>query len=190
MSKNVRHKHRDALLIIDMINRFDFPEGKKLLIAAKPAAQKIAQLKKRAKKSGVPVLYVNDNFGQWQSDWKRVFSECSSEQSLGRDLARLLQPLSDDYFVLKPQHSGFFSTSLEVLLNELGAEHVILTGVAADICILLTAFDAHMRGYKVTVTSDCVAANSTILKKNALHQLQKYVQVKGSSKLVFKQRST
>ena len=77
----------------------------------------------------------------------------------GAKIAKLLKPDEEDYFVLKPKHSGFYSTTLEILLEHLGAKTLILTGVATDICVLFTANDAYLRDYKLVIPSDCVAAN-------------------------------
>ena len=167
-----RHRHKEALLIIDMLNTLDFPEGKSLLRFALPAARCIAKLKKRLKQRGVPVIYVNDNFGQWQSDWKSVYNACSSKDSIGCELAQALKPEEDDYFVLKPKHSGFYSTTLDVLLSALGAKKLYLTGIAGNICVLFTANDAHMRDYEVVVPRDCIASNTKADNRYALRQMR------------------
>jgi nicotinamidase-related amidase len=65
-------KHKVALLLIDVINDFDFPEAHQLLKYARPMARNLLRLKRRAQKAGVPVVYVNDNFGRWKSDFRRT----------------------------------------------------------------------------------------------------------------------
>lgn len=117
-----------ALLIIDMINALDFPQGAKLLASARPAAQRIARLKARLKPRGVPTVYVNDNYGQWRSDFQHVIAQCATEASLGAPLVKLLRPDDDDFFVLKPERSGFRDTPLRMLLDQLEARTLILTG--------------------------------------------------------------
>src|SRR6188474_529375 len=136
-------KSETVLLLVDVINDFDFPGNDKLLRFALPAARRIAKLKSRLRKLKIPAIYVNDNFGRWQSDFKKQVGLCIRESSPGAAVARLLIPEEDDYFVLKPKHSGFFSTSLDVLLSYLGARTLVLTGVAGNICVLFTANDAH-----------------------------------------------
>ncbi|HEX8289728.1 MAG TPA: isochorismatase family cysteine hydrolase [Pyrinomonadaceae bacterium] len=170
---NAPDKSKVVLLIIDMISDFDFEDGEKLYANTKPAAERVAELKKKAKKTGVPVVYVNDNFGKWQSDFKKLLTHCADENSRGSSIARLLAPDDDDYFVLKPKHSGFFSTTLDVLLEYLGAETLILTGVATDICILFTANDAYMRDFSLIVPRDCVAANENEQNESTLKFLEK-----------------
>ncbi|MEZ4728971.1 MAG: isochorismatase family cysteine hydrolase [Caldilineaceae bacterium] len=147
-----------ALLLIDVINDLEFEGGEDLLVHALPMAQQIYALKQAAKAAGVPVIYANDNFGQWRSDFRRLVHSCSNEAVRGQPIARLLQPDEDDYFVLKPKHSAFYQTNLDVLLKELGTTTVILTGMAADICVLFTANDAYMRDFQVIVPADCVAS--------------------------------
>jgi nicotinamidase-related amidase len=164
-----------VLLLVDVINDFDFPQGDKLLRFALPAARRIAALKKRLRKRGVPAIYVNDNFGRWQSDFKKQVERCISEEAPGAPVARLLIPAEDDYFVLKPKHSAFFSTTLDVLLSYLGARKLIITGFAADICVLFTANDAYMRDYELIVPSDCIAAETTLARRNASQQMKRFL---------------
>lgn len=133
---------RGALLIIDMINAFDFDGADAMLPRALAAARAIASLKKRAREAGVPLVYVNDNFGKWRSDFRSILAHCLREGGRGKSIAEILKPGEDDYFVLKPKHSGFQFTSLDVLLAHLGAETLILTGVAGNSCVLFTAHDA------------------------------------------------
>ena len=147
---------RVALLIIDMINAFDFEGAEQVLPRAHAAGKRIAELKRKAKAAGVPVVYVNDNFGRWRSDFRQILEHCL--RSPGREIAELLRPEPEDYFVLKPKHSGFQFTTLGVLLEHLGAETLVLTGVAGNFCVLFTAHDAYMRDYKLVVPRDCVAS--------------------------------
>src|SRR4051812_4182357 len=98
-------KSNAALLLIDVINDFDFPEGEQLLELATPAGRNIAALKQRAKAAGIPVIYVNDNFGRWQSDFKKIVAHSTAIDAAGKSFVELLLPDDDDYFVLKPKHS-------------------------------------------------------------------------------------
>jgi nicotinamidase-related amidase len=149
-----------ALILIDVINDFDFPRADQLLRYALPASRKIATLKGRAKRSRIPVIYANDNFGRWRSDFHQQIEHCMAENRPGRTIVELLKPDDDDYFVLKPMHSAFFSTTLEVLLERLRIQRLVLTGFAADICVLYTANDAYMRDFQVAVPSDCIASET------------------------------
>ena len=160
-----------ALLLIDVINDFEFPEGEQLLRLALPAGRNIANLKRRAKDAGVPAIYVNDNFGRWRSDFKRIVAHCRDE-SRGKPFVELLLPEEDDYFVLKPKNSGFYSTTLDLLLIHLGVRSLIVTGIQGNNCVLFTANDAYMRDYKLFVPSDCTASSTEEENRHALTQMQ------------------
>jgi nicotinamidase-related amidase len=162
-----------ALLLVDVINDLEFDEGDALLRYALPMADRIAALKCRAKQAGIPAIYVNDNFGRWQSDLRALIDHGLEEGTRGRELVERLQPDEDDYFVLKPKHSGFYSTTLDILLVHLRAKRLILTGVAGNICVLFTANDAYMRDYSLFVPSDCVASNTAEENEHALAQMHK-----------------
>ncbi|MEY2479662.1 MAG: hypothetical protein QOI04_589 [Verrucomicrobiota bacterium] len=166
-------KCETALLLIDVINDLNFPEAKQLLRYAPAMARKIAKLKTRAKKAGVPVVYVNDNFGRWRSDLRRTVEHCRKGE--GRAIVDLLRPEDDDYFVLKPKHSGFFSSSLETLLRYLAVSRLILTGIAGNYCVLFTANDAYMRDYELLIPADCVASNTSRQNSEALTLMRKFL---------------
>lgn len=165
---NVPDKSNVALLMIDVINDLDFSGSQGILRSAFPMAQRLAWLKKKAHEHGCPAIYVNDNFGKWRSDFKSLVRHCLEDDVPGRRVVELLQPSEEDYFVLKPAHSGFFSTSLELLLMHLQAHTLIITGIATNICVQFTANDAYLRGYRIVVPADCVAANTKRLSNEAL----------------------
>ncbi len=170
---NAPDKSTVALLLIDTINGLEFPEADQLLRYALPAAEKIAALKARLKSKAVPVIYVNDNFGRWRSDFHAQVEHCLHDGVPGQPLVELLRPEQDDYFVLKPKHSGFFATTLETLLRYLGVRKVVLTGIATNICVWFTASDAYMRDFELVVPSDCVASNTEAETQHALEQMQR-----------------
>src|SRR5438874_10402454 len=167
-------KHEVALLLIDVINDFDFPEANQLLKYARPMARVLSRLKRRAQKAGVPVIYVNDNFGRWKSDFRRNVDYCVGH-SRGPDIVQLLRPDENDYFVLKPKHSGFFSTTLETLLRYLETQTLILTGIAGNFCVLFTANDAYMRDFNLFVPSDCTVSNTKKENESALGLMKKFL---------------
>lgn len=162
------HLHHAALIIIDMINHLDFYGGDELRAPAEAAADRIAGLCDAADAAGVPVIYVNDNFGQWHAERSSIVAHGGRQGSPGRALIAALAPRDGDYFLVKPQFSGFYATNLPVLLPQLGVSRVILTGVAADICVLFTAADAHMREYDLWVPGDTVASESEDHRRWAL----------------------
>jgi nicotinamidase-related amidase len=165
-------KSKVALLLIDVINAFDFEGSEGLVRAATSATPHIRSLAQRARGAGIPVVYVNDNFGQWRSDFKSTIAGCTRPDARGREVSAALAPEPDDYFVLKPGHSGFFCTALELLLDELEVETLIMAGFATDICVLHTAMDAHMRKYRVLVPTDTAGSNTEERTRMALLHLR------------------
>lgn len=161
-----------CLLIIDMINEFLFDDAEKLFPTVEQTAQTIATLKQQVKAAGLPVLYVNDNFGKWRSDFRTLVNRCLENDCRGKRIAEVLRPEEDDYFILKPKHSGFFATPLELLLHYLNVQRVILTGVAGDNCILFTAADAYMRNFDVTVPADCTVSIDPHANRSALEHMR------------------
>jgi nicotinamidase-related amidase len=161
-----------AILLIDVINDLEFPEGDHLLRHARPMATRLAALKRRAKAAKIPAIYVNDNFGRWQSDFNKQVEHCL-DGTRGREIVELLRPEPDDYFVLKPKHSGFYSTTLDILLDYLEVRLLILTGIAGNNCVLFTANDAYMRDFDLIIPPDCIASNTDEENRTALEQMRK-----------------
>lgn len=167
-----------ALLIIDVINDLEFPGGEKVLPWAQKMVDRLKPIIAEARRRGVPVVYSNDNFGNWRSSFEEVVQHCTRPGARGREIARALSPGSDDYFVLKPKHSAFFSTSLQPLLQYLKVKQLILAGIATNLCVLFTAHDAHMLEYDISVLSDCCAAESDEDHNWALQQLKQFLGVR------------
>ncbi|GAB3767585.1 cysteine hydrolase [Spirosoma horti] len=162
-----------ALLIIDMINDLEFPGGDELLEPACRVADAIAQLKKKAQADQIPVIYANDNFGRWRSNFNDVIKHVLTDRVRGQYLAEVLTPSPDDYFVLKPKNSAFYETTLDMLLTYLNVKHLILTGVTTDSCVLFSANDAYMRDLKLTIPADCVAAIKQTYTHDALAYMKR-----------------
>jgi nicotinamidase-related amidase len=171
-------KCKTALLLIDVINDLEFPEADQMLGAALTMAENLLRLKKRARKAGVPAIYVNDNFGKWKSDFRATIEHCLRGNVRGREVTKMLRPQEEDYFVLKPKHSGFFSTTLETLLRYLGSSRLILTGIAGNFCVLFTANDAYMRDYDLIVPPDCTVSNTAEENERALQLMRKFLKAK------------
>ena len=147
-----------ALLLIDVINDLEFPGGDELAARVEPVVDRLAALVARARAAKVPVVYVNDNFGRWRSDFHQQLEHVLRDGVRGRVLAERLAPTEDDYFVLKPKHSGFFATTLDTLLAYLKVRTLIVAGLTTNVCVLFTAADAYMRDLHLAVPEDCVAA--------------------------------
>lgn len=180
-------KSETALLLIDVINDLEFDGGEDLLTQAMPMAAALAKFKAKAKRSGIPVIYANDNFGRWRSDFPRLVRYCLKQETRGKPIVEQLAPEPDDYFVLKPKHSAFYQTNLDILLNYLGVSTVILTGMAADICVLFSANDAYMRDLHLIVPPDCVASEQAEQSRRVLKLMQRVLkaEISPSGKIKF-----
>jgi nicotinamidase-related amidase len=174
---NVPDDSSVVLILIDLINDFEFDGADPMFKNTLAIAQPIARFKKNAKAAGIPVIYVNDNFGRWQSDFRKLVNHCVEDNVKGKPIAQLLRPDERDYFVLKPKHSAFYSTSLDLLLRYLKANTLILTGIAGNICVLFTASDAYMRDFNLLVPHDCIASETEADNQHALAYMSKVLKV-------------
>jgi nicotinamidase-related amidase len=178
---NAPQRHTAAVLIVDMVNDFAFEGAAPIRRAALAASRPLARLLARARRAGVPVVYVNDNFGRWQSDFRAQIAHCVDERSDGQEIVERILPGPNDYYVLKPQHSGFYATPLPVLLDFLGVRRVVLAGTTAESCVLFTAMDAYLRGFEVVIASDCVASASAAQKRAALGLMRRSLRARVQS---------
>jgi len=161
---------RTALLVVDMINAYDFEDAEKLLESAREAVPNIQTLVDRARDDDVPVIYVNDNFGRWNSSPSELV-----EEVLAGDHGDLLEPLvpgADAQFVVKARHSCFYETPLEYLLRQDEVERIVLTGQVTEQCILYSALDAYIRRLGVVVPTDAVAHIHADLAQAALKMME------------------
>lgn len=160
-----------VLLLVDFVNLLDFDGAAELAPSAEDAARATARLRRRLAPQGVRTLYANDNYGLWTSDFKALWKRCAARSGASGRMAHLVKPRARDLTVLKPRHSAFYATPLHLLLQQLGCKRLVITGVAADSCVLFSAMDAYLRGYSVCVPPDCVAAESDAARDQALEQM-------------------
>ena len=177
-----------ALLLIDVINDLAFDGSDAIVSQAESMAGSLARRFRRAADAGVPTIYINDNFGQWRSDFRRTVAHCTARSSPGHRVSARLRPTARDYFVLKPKHSGFFDTTLDTLLETLRIRRVVLAGIAGNICVLFTANDAYMREYKIFAPADCIVSNTAADNDHALRQIQMVLKgnISASTRLRFR----
>jgi nicotinamidase-related amidase len=167
-----------ALLIVDIINDFAFPGGEQLAQQMGPVLDAIEALRARYDAAQRPVIYVNDNFGRWRSNFDEVITWCGREGAAGAQVAERIKPRDSDYFVLKPAQSGFYQTALATLLEHLEVRHLAMVGLTGDQCVLTTAMDAHMRDYRLWVPGDAVASVTPQRNQRALDYLSEVVGVR------------
>jgi nicotinamidase-related amidase len=187
--KLVRERSPVALLLIDVINDLEFEGGERYPEQLPAFIRRVRWLKRQATKAGIATIYVNDNFGRWRSDLHEIVRHCASPRMRGAPLAKGLAPSRRNYFVLKPRHSAFHSTSLEVLLEYLETRTVIVAGIAGDNCVLFTAADAYMRHLQVHVPADCTISQDAEANRQALELMKRelHVDITESSELNFRQ---
>ena len=161
-----------ALLVVDMFSCWDFPDADALAVAAMRVAGCIGRLKRRCDRAGVPTVFVNDNQGRWRSDSAAIVARSATATDTGAAIAASLAPGDKDYFVLKPKHSAFFATPLDLLLRHLRVRRLLVSGVAGDQCVLLTAIEARMQDYDVIVPADCVGSQNARRNAAALRYLK------------------
>ena len=149
---------RAALLLVDVVNSLDFEDGELLIEPAMAMAEEIQQLKQACRAAGIPTIYANDNFGRWQSNFGQLVDRYLDSGCRGAPVIERLLPQQDDYNILKPKHSAFYATPMNLLLEHLGVEDLIIAGLTTDRCVSFTAHDAYMRDYRLLVPSDCAAA--------------------------------
>jgi nicotinamidase-related amidase len=160
-----------VLLLVDFLNFMDFDTAEALAPHAIRAARAAKALKAKLKRSRVPAIYANDNFGHWESDIRAVVQTCIERGGASRTLAELMAPEPGDRSILKPRHSAFFGTPLEFVLDELGAKRLVITGLTTDSCVMFTAHDAYVRGYEVWIPADCVASEKAAYTREALSHM-------------------
>ncbi|RII14235.1 Maleamate amidohydrolase [Streptomyces sp. YIM 130001] len=160
-----------ALVVIDMINTYDHDDAEQLVPSARPVVPVVAGLIRRARAAGAPVIYVNDNFGQWRSHHGEIV-----DSALAGPHAGLVEPILPDdtsLFVIKARHSIFYETPLSYLLWQLGVRHVVLCGQVTEQCVLYSALDAHIRHLQVSVPRDGVAHIHPRLADAALEMMRR-----------------
>ena len=146
---------RTAVIVIDMINAYDFADAEKVVPSAKEALPAMRRLIEEAPRNDMPVIYVNDNFGHWRSQRDELVEQALDGEH--PDLVEPIRPSDDALFVVKARHSIFYQTPLEYLLNQEDVGNLILTGQVTEQCILYSALDSYIRHFDVRVPPDAVA---------------------------------
>ncbi|GAA5053441.1 cysteine hydrolase family protein [Streptomyces similanensis] len=162
---------KTALIVIDMINTYDHKDAELLLPSATAVVPVLTTLLGRARERGAPVVYVNDNFGEWRSHHGELL-----DRALAGPHADLVDPVRPDarsLFVLKARHSIFFETPLTYLLHEQGIRRLVLCGQVTEQCVLYSALDAHIRHFEVIVPRDAVAHIHQDLAEAALLMMER-----------------
>ena len=166
---------RDVLVVVDLFQDFAHEDGEALLGSLASRHDALATVLHAMRRANVPVVFVNDHPGVWDSDARRVIAEALA--GAGGDLLRILVPQPGDRIVLKPRYSAFDYTPLAVLLEELGCERVVLVGLTTEGCIAQSAIDARELGYKVSIVPAACGTTDSRLEQVALEYLEHVVGV-------------
>ncbi|MFD1066954.1 isochorismatase family cysteine hydrolase [Oceanobacillus locisalsi] len=159
-----------ALIFIDLINDFNFDGGDELFANTKDILPNLIKLREYAKEKSIPIIYVNDHYGLWQADYQEIIKRCENKQSA--EIIEKIKPDKHDYFLIKPQHSAFFQAPLHALLTDMKRTHLILAGIAGDICILFTAKDAYMYKFTLSIPKNGIASEGTDNNNYALYLME------------------
>jgi nicotinamidase-related amidase len=167
---DLANSQHTALIFIDIINDFQFTHGNQLLKHTYRILPSLQKLKQFTTQNKIPIIYVNDHYGRWRSDLQQIYDHCLSKET--ELLLQTMMPAKEDYFLIKPKHSGFYQSSLQSLLYELGVKRLILSGIAGNICVLFTANDAYMREYDLWVPQNAIASTNNHDNKFALTMME------------------
>jgi nicotinamidase-related amidase len=167
---------KTALLVIDIINPFDFKHGETLAHNTKKIVNPLRNLTKYCRQQKIPVIYINDHYNLWKADYKEIIKKCHNNRS--EEIINVLQPSENDFFLIKPKHSAFYGTALNTLLHHLNVENLIITGIAGNICVLFTANDAYMREFNLYIPENTIASVSNDDNHYALTMMQNVLKAK------------
>jgi len=167
-----RTSRRAAVLALDLLTDFAFPDGPRVRRALARHAGVIRNLLSRAREHGVPVIYVNDNLGPWRSDAPALIAHCTQPARRGAALVGTLRPHPGDAIVLKPRHSAFFGTPVAALLEDRRIDVLVFAGVSLESCVWMSACDAHTRGFELVIPADAVAGASAAATRRTLASLR------------------
>jgi nicotinamidase-related amidase len=162
---------KSALIVVDMLNEYDHEDAEALVVNVRAALPAMQGLVERAADEETPIIYVNDNYGDWSAGRPEIV-----ERAIGgsaRDLVEPIAPGEGTWFISKARHSIFYETQLEYLLREQEIDRVVLIGQVTEQCILYSALDAYVRHFGVAVPHDAVAGIHEDLADAALRMMER-----------------
>jgi nicotinamidase-related amidase len=161
---------RTALVVVDMLNTYEHEDAERLAESVRAVLPQIRDLIEDARGQDVETVYVNDNFGAWDSGRSELVERVL--QGEYADLVEPIVPVQDTAFVVKARHSAFYETPLEYVLRQAGVSRVILTGQVTEQCILYSALDAYIRHFDLVIPRDAVAHIHEHLAEAALEMME------------------
>lgn len=157
-----------AVIVVDMIRDNVYTpdhgvreESGKII----PAIQKLLSF---ARQRGILVVYASDSFMPDDLIFRGRMKPHAIRGTEGSQVIVELAPQPGDVVLDKRRFSAFFRTDLDITLRELGIEEVAVTGIATQVCVLLTALDAVALDFRATLLEDCCASYNAQLHEQAL----------------------
>jgi nicotinamidase-related amidase len=166
-----RARVKSALIVVDMLNEYDHEDSEVLVESVRAVLPAMRELVERAQRDQTPIVYVNDNYGDWGAGRPEIVERAIAGRAA--DLVEPIVPAEGTWFIAKARHSIFYETQLEYLLREQGIERVVLVGQVTEQCILYSALDAYVRHFKVAVPADAVAGIHEDLADAALRMMER-----------------
>jgi nicotinamidase-related amidase len=160
-----------AVVVVDMLNPYEHEDAESLTRSVETVVEPISRLVEAAQGQGVEVIYVNDNYGDWNSSQEELAQRALA--GARPDLVEPVLPPDEADFVIKARHTIFYMTPLEYLLGQKEIDHLVLAGQVTEQCILYSALDAYVRHLQVTVPPDAVAHIHEDMAKAALKMMER-----------------
>jgi nicotinamidase-related amidase len=158
-------------VVVDMLNSYEHDDAEQLTKSVETIVDPLSDLIARSEREGIDIIYVNDNYGDWNSSQEELAEKAM--EGARRDLVAPLLPPDSADFVIKARHTIFYMTPLEYLLGQKDIDRLVLTGQVTEQCILYSALDAYVRHFQVAVPRDGVAHIHENLAEAAFEMMQR-----------------
>ncbi len=132
-----------ALLVVDVQKQFY--QDNKLKTTIEPTIEYINETTELFREAGHPVVFIQD------------VSAGDGPGSAGYEVIDELVQKESDYYVSKVQNNSFYETDLDEYLKSKGIKFVVVSGFAAEYCVLFTLNGAEERGYGASLLQHGVA---------------------------------
>lgn len=184
-----------AILTLDIINDICDPKGKLARypdrIAAKGIIDQINTITAWGREKGHLIIHVRVGFSAHYLDASRqspLFKNAQTNQALAKDewggqFCEALHIKPNDIQIIKHRVSAFYGTDLDLILRANQIHTLILTGVATNNAVELTAREAHDREYQVTIVEDATECANDAEQEASLHFLSRLTTLLSTSDL-------
>ncbi len=162
---------KTAIVVVDMLNSYEHDDAEPLTRSVETIVNPLRELVARAEHEDVELIYVNDNYGDWNSSQEELAKRALD--GARPDLVKPLLPPDGADFVIKARHTIFYMTPLEYLLGQKEIGHLVLTGQVTEQCILYSSLDAYVRHFDVSIPRDGVAHIHEDLAKASLEMMER-----------------